>query len=325
VLGLILLALYTLPFVWFITRTDRYDRVPGTLALMGFLWGGLVATWVIAVPGNGAMLSIYAKLFGNDFATSWGPPLTAPFVEESAKYCGLILLFLLARSHVRSAYDGMILGAFVGLGFQVFENFSYIIEGVAANFGSRPVQDTLQMFIIRGLSGLWSHAAYTAIAGAGLGYFIGATDRSLGRRLAVAAAFFVATMVVHGALDAVLAIGVLGLPINVVGTTVAIIIAWRLADRRQRQWVRVLLVDEVDRGTVTNTELDVLAGSRKERNQYLKSLRQRSGKAAARREGHVLDAQIDLAAALAATDDPAGPEAEAARNEVRRVRALPAT
>jgi len=71
VLSVVLLALYALPFVWFITRADRFAREPVKLALLGFLWGGLAATWVLAVPGNDAVLSIYAKLVSVDFAASW--------------------------------------------------------------------------------------------------------------------------------------------------------------------------------------------------------------------------------------------------------------
>ena len=129
-LSVVLLDLFALPFLWFIAHVDRYEREPAKLALLGFVWGGLAAPWVLALTGNGAVLSIYAKLFGVDFASSWGPPLTAPFVEESSKYIGLILLFLLARNHVRSAYDGLLLGAFTGLGFQVFENFQYMTNAV---------------------------------------------------------------------------------------------------------------------------------------------------------------------------------------------------
>jgi RsiW-degrading membrane proteinase PrsW (M82 family) len=136
VLSLVLITLYGLPFLWFLTRRDRYEREPAKLALIGFLWGGLAASWVMAAPGNTALLSIFAKVFGTDFALNWGAAIAAPLTEETAKWAGLILLFLLARNHVRSAYDGLILGAFSGLGFQLFENFQYLTNAAAANFGN---------------------------------------------------------------------------------------------------------------------------------------------------------------------------------------------
>jgi len=68
----------------------------------------------------------------------------------------------------------------------------------------------------------------------------------------------------------------------------------------------------------------VLEGPRKTKKQYLESIRKDKGKQAARNAGFVLEAQTDLAATIAATDDPSGPEANAARAEVARLRALPA-
>jgi RsiW-degrading membrane proteinase PrsW (M82 family) len=52
VLSLVLITLCGLPFVWFLTRRDRYEREPAKLALLGFLWGGLAASWVISAPGT---------------------------------------------------------------------------------------------------------------------------------------------------------------------------------------------------------------------------------------------------------------------------------
>jgi protease PrsW len=323
VLALALCALYTLPFVWFITRRDRYEREPAKLAILGFLWGGLAAAWVMAAPANSAILSIYSKVFSVDFAATWGPAFTAPFTEETSKYVGLILLFLLARNHVRSAYDGLLLGAFTGLGFQIFENFSYMTNAVINNFGASQAQDVLQVFAARGVTGITGHWLFTAIAGTGLGYFIGAKNRSFGHRFAVAAGFLLLAMLSHGLFDAASGSPIL-LFVGIVVGIVGIVIAWRFADRRQRTWMGSLLGDEVANGTVTKDELAVLEGPRKARKSYLESRRKDKGKQAARNAGLVLDAQIDLAARIAATDDPSGPEVSAARAEVARLRALPA-
>ena len=319
VLSVVLLIVYALPFIWFITHADRFAREPVKLALLGFAWGGLAATWVLAVPGNDAVLSIYAKLVSVDFAASWGPPLTAPLVEESSKYAGLILLFLLARNHVRSAYDGLLLGAFTGLGFQLFEDFEYLTSAVTANFGASQVEDVVSTFVLRGVTGLWSHALYTALAGAGLGYFIGARERSRGHRFAVAAGFLLAAMIIHGSLDAVVATGGWSVALTVVAGTGGIVFAWRFAERRQRTWIGVLLADDVAAGTITADELRALTGRRKDRKAYLKA---KPGRRASRHARHVLGAAADLAARIAATDDPLGPDAVAARAELARVRAL---
>jgi RsiW-degrading membrane proteinase PrsW (M82 family) len=321
-LGAVLVVLYTIPFALFITHVDRFGREPAGLALLAFLWGGLAATWAMALPGNGAVLSIYAKLFGVGFAASWGPPLTAPLVEETSKYVGLVLLFLLARNLVRSAYDGLLLGAFIGLGFQVFEDYSYIVNTAADNYGASEAHDAITTAVLRFGTGFWSHATYTAIAGAGFGYLIGATSRSLARRIGVAAAALLAAMVAHGCLDAVAGIGLLAIPCAVIVGTAGLTIAWRAADRRQRRWVGVLLRDEIPTGVVTADELRVLESSRRARKAYLRAIRRTEGRRTARSAGHVLDAELDLATQIAATDDPTSPAARHARAEVARVRTL---
>ena len=321
VIALVSQILYCLPWVWFLTHRDRYDRQSGKLAWMAFLWGGLVATYVLSLPGNNANLSLMVKLFGLDFHNRWGPALSAPIVEESTKYIGLVVLVLLARNHIRSAYDGFLLGAFVGLGFQVFENILYILNGAASSFGSREVAGALQVMWTRTAVGFWSHALFSAIAGSGLGYFLGATDRSFGHRLAVAIGVFLIACVAHGCWDAVL--GFVGFaPIGVVIGTIAVILAWRFAERRQREFVKVLLAEDAANGTVTQAEMAAIAGRSKDRRAYLSQIKASSGVADAKRAGYVLDAAIDLAKAIAATDALHSPEAERARAEIARARLL---
>lgn len=315
--------LYTVPLWWFITRTDRFDKEPAKVAIVGFLWGGLVATWLMAGPANEAILSLYAKVFGVDFATSWGPAFTAPFTEEPSKFVGVIVLVLLARPYIRSMYDGMILGAFVGLGFQVFENVQYIVGGIEADFDQTPIQDGLFVFGARTATGFYTHAVYTAIAGAGLGYFLSRKDKRRGHRWAVMIGLLLVAMVVHGMLDASQAVPVLAVLAGFASIG-AIILVWRFADRGEREWVAVLMADEVADGTITQPELDVIAGRHKVRKHYLKAIKHEQGKAAAKQAGFILDAGYDLATAIASTGDADSPEAEHARAEIRRLTPEPA-
>ena len=312
-------ALYTLPLWWFITRTDHFDKEPAKVAIVGFLWGGLVATWLMAGPANDAILSLYAKVFGVDFATSWGPALTAPFTEEPSKFVGVIVLVLLARPYIRSMYDGMILGAFVGLGFQVFENVQYIVGGIEADFDQTPVKDGLFVFGARTATGFYTHAVYTAIAGAGLGYFLSRKDKSRAHRWAVMIGLLLVAMFVHGMLDASQAVPVLAVLAGFASVG-AIILVWRFADRGEREWVAVLMADEVAHGTSPRAELDVVAGRHKVRKHYLKAIKHEQGKASAKQAGFILDAGYDLATAVASTGDADSPEAGHARAEIQRLR-----
>ncbi|AVH63237.1 PrsW family intramembrane metalloprotease [Nostoc sp. 'Peltigera membranacea cyanobiont' N6] len=312
-------ALYCLPWIWFLTHKDRYEREPAKLALLGFLWGGLVAPWVMALPGNGAILSLFAKLTSFDFYSHWSPALTAPIVEESSKFVGLVMLALLARNHVRNAYDGFLLGAFVGLGFQVFENVSYIVGAPDASFGSQQVANALLVLVSRTAVGFWSHSLFTAVAGTGFGYFLEAKNRSFGHRLAVLVGFFLLASLAHGCWDAIG--GFIGFgPIGIAIGTVAILLAWRFSEQRQRKFVRVLLADDVANGIVTEAELAAISNRPRNRRAYLREIKSSFGPDAAKRAGFILDAAIDLAAAIASTDNLDSPAAKAARAEIARVR-----
>jgi len=186
---------------------------------------------------------------------------------------------------------GGLLGAFTGLGFQVFENFQYMTNAVLNNFGASPVQDVSTVFVLRAATGPWSHALYTAIADAGLGYVIGATDRTRAHRFGVAAGLLVVAMIIHGSLDAVAALSAATIPFTVIAGTLGIVLVWRFADRRQRTWIATLLAPDAEAGTITAAELDALTGRRKNRKRYLKGIRHRDGRGAARHARHILDAE----------------------------------
>ena len=109
-------GVFCLVFLWFLHHADRYERTPGRLALAAFVGGGLGAPWAMALPGNGAMMDLYAKTLGQAWASDWKAGLTAPFVEETAKGIVFVLLLGLAPVVIRTVYDGLIVGAYVGLG-----------------------------------------------------------------------------------------------------------------------------------------------------------------------------------------------------------------
>jgi protease PrsW len=133
--GIIALGLLAFAYLWFIHYEDRYTTVPGKLAGAGFVWGGVGAIGAFALLGNDAVLSLYSKAFEASFAFDWGAALTAPINEELAKGAGVLLLLVLAPRLIRSPFDGLILGAFIGLDFQISEDISYAWIGAANSFG----------------------------------------------------------------------------------------------------------------------------------------------------------------------------------------------
>ena len=260
----IMWSLYVLPWVWFIHHKDRFGRETRRLAVIGFVWGGLIATFVMALPGNAAMLSILSKLFDSQFAQSWGPAIVAPLVEESSKGVGVVILILLASRHVRTSYDGFILGAFVGLGFQVFEDWMYGVNASATAFGFDQVHNSIATFLARGLlAGLVSHALYTALVGAGIGAWVQSRGQPLGARLPgtvgpIAAALLLHSMWDYGAFTGFTIVVIL----TGISAIILVVIIGRWTNRQLRPWMSDLLAPEVASGLISDDELTAMVGSR---------------------------------------------------------------
>lgn len=100
---------------------------------------------------------------------------------------------------------------------------------------------------------------------------------------------------------------------------IALYVALRLAGGRERGWLRDVLAPEVTNGTLTEAELDALAGHRKDKKA---AVRGREDGMSRRREKHVLRAARDLAHDLAVAGGQDSPEVLHSRAEVHRLRGL---
>lgn len=322
-LAVTLFAIYAAFFWWFTVRIDRYAKLPAKLMVVAFLWGGFAATWSMAGSANGAILALYAKAFGQAWALDWGAALSAPFIEEPAKGIGLLLLITLAPRQVRTAFDGFILGAFIGLGFQIIEDIAYAMTSAGSQFGANQVGASLATIVLRMVSGVGAHIVYSAIFCAGLIYLLGrpAEPRRIGRGLLLMGA----AMLLHGAWDSMTAFAGLS-PLAMLGFVVAVIviallIAARVYDvtvTRERDFLRDVMAPEEARKVITANELEAMTGDRKARRAHRKAGRNRRERKRAR---YVLNAAYDLAGALAAARGADTDRVRFARAEVGRVRA----
>lgn len=323
--SVILFALYTVPFWWFIHHNDRYEREPAKLATAGFVWGGFAAVFWLALPANDAMFTLEGKLLGHDVAKVCGPALTGPIIEEPAKAAGFVLLMVLAPRLVRSARDGLIIGAFVGLGFQVFEDMLYAYNSAVTDFGADPMGSVFTMFGSRGPMGILNHAVDTALVCTGIVYFVGRTPgepRQRGKGLVLIFSGFLAHLVWNSAAGIghssetfgyVAIIGIVTFDI------IMLIVAVKWTASQPRTWMHDLMAPEVARGVITQEELGLLAGPRKDRRRYIKSGHGHHSHVQAK---HVLQAATDLAEEIAragGADD--APRVVHARGEVARLRA----
>jgi protease PrsW len=315
--GIIAFGLLAVAYLWYIHYEDRYATIPAKLAAAGFIWGGLGAVGAFALLGNDAAMSLYSKTFGASFTFDWGAALAAPIDEELAKGAGVLLLLTLAPRLIRSPFDGLILGAFVGLGFQISENISYAWIGAANSFGD--LGATWSTIIARTLASIPSHWMYTGIFGAGLIWFIGRPEVPARKGLGVG--LMLSAMVMHGLWDASAAIAgdnAISIVPGIVAFALIGVFVWVYDNSAsiEREWMRELMAPEVELGVVTPDELEALAGSRSTLKTYVRS---QPSRRTARR---VLEAETDLAHQIARDGAAETAAVQQARAAVARARAV---
>jgi RsiW-degrading membrane proteinase PrsW (M82 family) len=328
--GVVAFAIYTIPWLVLLAYHNRYTRQPGSLLVAAFVWGAAAATFWIALPANGAFLSLYGKAFGQGWVTDWGAGLTAPINEEIGKGLGLILLLGLARKLVRSPFDGLIIGAYIGLGFQISEDVLYAFNNTAMNFGADQAGSAWQIVAIRSATGLFGHVLFSAVFCSGLMWLLGRGDRP--RRLR-GLLLMLAAMIAHGAWDDMSALGYLiagnyGVLLMIVVLPIADLLllwlAFRLAVPQEQAWLRAILAPETETGLLTGAEVAAAAGGWRTRRRYRKA---QHGHHEKQRAKHLLTAANDLAEQLAEAGGHDTEDVEHARAEITRLRAfrVPAT
>ena len=317
--GAILFGIYTVPWLLLLAHHNRYTSLPPKALLTCFVWGFVPAVFWLGLQANTALLGIYDKVFGHAWMKDWGGGLAAPLTEETAKALAVVLMIGLAPHLVRSAYDGLILGAFAGLGLQISEDLLYVFNGANANFGSDQVKTAFTVFTSRGGAGLFQHVLFSAVFCAGLVWLLG---REPGHRLR-GLFLILGAVIVHSCWDNLGTYGrviggdagvVLGLPLLAVVCLLLLWLTFRLAAPQERAWIKAILEPEVDDHVLTQQEVDAIAGDRRARTRYVKAAPHR------RPAKHVLEAGLDLSRMLA---ESRGEETEPvllARAEVSRVR-----
>ena len=316
-LSWVLLALYGLPVVVVVYLLDLYEREPLPLLAASFVWGAVAATTLSAIGNAGWGLTV-ARLSDPEFASRWTAALTAPFVEEILKGCGVVLIYLIARDEVDDVMDGFVYGAICGLGFAIVEDVFYFMSV----FGGRP-GGVLQGFWLRVVaSGLYGHVLYTGLVGMAVGVVVSRRpSESRRHRWAVAVGLCALAVFAHLAwnspvltffppeprtgldfLFVVLATAVKGLPL-----LAFVAIAVTLARRRERRWLREALAGEVGLDGISAEELHLLESPRRRR-AARREMRRRAGSRAATLLHRLQREQVNLAmvaSRVGRDDDPA--------------------
>lgn len=231
----LLWAVYAFVLGWFVSRADIFEERSYVTIGAAFVWGAVVVTGV-GVTASPAMADIVASFLGDDLV-DWVPAVAAPLVEEPLKVLGVVLLALIPATRIGSPLQGLFYGVFVGLGFQVAESFLYTMNAASVSHGSLEV--VIAMFLLRGfVGGLWSHAAYTAISGAGAGYLFGSHGTTL-RKWSVFIGMLAVAIVLHGLFNSPIARGhpLISVLVRTVPLLIALIMTARLARKQQPEVV----------------------------------------------------------------------------------------
>lgn len=203
-----LLALPSTAFaLWVVYRMQRYQRLPVPLFLLAFLWGlvalgfaGVMNITTVQIASNHLMHAI-SDASGSDFLSrqlkienqiNMAAFASAGVCEELGKGAFIAMVYLTARHHLNGPVSGIVLGAAVGLGFNLGETVEYMgaLNGFSAAY---------QYWARQGIGLFAAHVAFTALTGAGFG--IAATLHSRRRRAIAIAAGYVAAAGGHFCTD----------------------------------------------------------------------------------------------------------------------------
>lgn len=319
-LSCLLLFAFVLPAILVVRGLDLYEREPTSLMLATFLWGSTAAI-EFSARSNVMWGEVIVRLAGPEFAADWSAALTAPLIEEFYKVVGVVLVYLIARTEIDDLMDGFVYGAMVGLGFTAVEDVSYFMN----HFGGS-IEGVLEGFWVRVIaSGLYGHVLYSGLAGIGIAYFVvHRVDRGLPNRVGVATALLLVAMLAHAfwnspwlwnELPLLVATTVKGMPLFL-----ALVVAVRLAQRREHRWLGATLHHEVDGPGITARELRVLMDPGRRR-KLCNAVESESGRTARRTLQRLHREQINLAMISARVDDPSHPDLVEQRALISSIRA----
>lgn len=311
VAGLIWL-LYGLVFAFILYRLELFERRSPVTMTGALVWGAVAASG-IAIVASPATNELIAKLMPESMA-NWASAISAGVVEEPLKMLGVVALAFIPGARINSAVDGLYYGLLVGLGFEVTESFLYGVQSASAEGGALGI--VLLSFLLRGvIGGLWNHPAFTAITGAGVGYFFGSND-SLAKRATALVASLVGAIALHTFFDSpvldeanpLVSTVVKGLPILVV-----LILVYRHAQKSERSLYASVGESDISSDLITGAELNSLvtrSGRRKARHAVRREAGFAAGHAARRlqrRQSDLISATIEdganSARALEAAED----------------------
>ncbi len=268
--------------IWLMYKFDPYRSVrhyPQAL-VAGTALGGTIAL-LMAMNGNTALASILARYIDPDTLTLWAPALTAPFIEEAAKgLCAALILVLCAGTFTRLS-QALLVGMFVGFGFDVVEDVTYTTNEALSSLDS-DLTGAGGNLVVRIITAVPAHWAYTSLVTVGilivLPTFADRATWTWRRRILVAALLLISGPFMHFIWDAPVP-GILAkFAINIAVFGLAVALLLRYERRQLTDFIAAARNDEPLAGLDPEL-LDSLTTARSRR-AFRRAARRRGGRAA---------------------------------------------
>ena len=192
-LGVLFSVLYVAFVLWLLSRSPMWPERGGAgwrWVAASLLWGGGVS-FLLVMLGGLPVLAITDRLGLRLISASLG----GAYPEEIAKVLGVGVILFSFRA-LNRPWHGLVTGAVVGLGFEVFENAMYGSFGAILD-PNTDVTGTLEMWGVRIFAGPGLHIVFSAVAGWGLGLAVFAAGRSTAWRLRTAAGWLFVAFALH--------------------------------------------------------------------------------------------------------------------------------
>jgi RsiW-degrading membrane proteinase PrsW (M82 family) len=258
-IGLVLATLPAPVYVALVLWIDRYESEPVWTLVTAFIWGAVVAVFIAAFVNTIGSL-IVASLINDEAGSFYGAVISAPIVEESMKAAALFGLYFWKHDEFDGVIDGIVYASMVGLGFAMTENIQYY--GSAALEGG--VGGGVTLFVLRGMMAPFSHPLFTSMTGIGLGLASGARSGFV-KFFAPACGFLLAIFLhslwnLSASINAALYFVVYFL--IMVPMFIAVLVSIYFGLRREGRIVRRHLSHDLERGRLTQSELELLSSVR---------------------------------------------------------------
>ncbi|RVU27114.1 PrsW family intramembrane metalloprotease [Streptomyces antnestii] len=169
------LCLAVLPVPLLISAFRWLDRVapaPWRNLMFSFAWGACAAALIAIVANSFATHWIATNSADPSHADTLGATVIAPIVEESAKACAVLLIFLFRRRDFTGIVDGVVIAGVTATGFAFTENILYLGNAFGTDQlsgGTGIASVTAATFFVRIVMSPFAHPLFTVLTGIGFG------------------------------------------------------------------------------------------------------------------------------------------------------------